>query len=90
VAVIYLHFYVAKQKISNNPEMGSPCALEFGDAHKNLNFEAHTRKLVTMTLARQERVELGKKCRLCSSLAIPQAPNGAKKGSPCTIKRGKG
>jgi len=56
----------------------------FGDAHQTLNFEAHSRKLVTMTLAGQEK--LGEK--LGSPMAIPLAPIGG--SFPYTVKRGKG
>ena len=64
--------------------MGSSSAMVFGDAHQTLNFEAHSRKLVTMTLAGQEK--LGEK--LGSPMAIPLAPIGG--SVPYTVKRGKG
>ena len=65
-------------KITKTIQMGSSGAMEFGDAHQNLNFEAHWRILVTMTLAGQEK------------LGSAKAPNGAAGSSPNTVKRGKG
>jgi hypothetical protein len=73
-----------QMKITKTIQMGSSGAMEFGEAHQNLNFEAHSRILVTMTLAGQEK--LGKK--LGSPMAIPLAPIGG--SFPNTVKRGKG
>lgn len=75
---------VLPNEITKTIQMGSSSAMVFGDAHQNLNFEAHSRKLVTMTLAGQEK--LGGK--LGSPMAIPLAPIGG--FSPNTVKRGKG
>ena len=70
--------------------MESASATKFGDALKNLNFEARFQKLViTMTLAGQEK--LGGKRRLGSPLTIPHhAPDGSGGSFPYTVKRGQG
>jgi len=81
--VVTLDICILPNKITKTIQMGSSSALEFGDGHQILNFEAHSGKLVTMTLAGQEK--------LGSPMAIPQAPNGAAGSfSPNTVRRGKG